>query len=388
MQIKRLPDDFVVEEHVHLPGQHGPYAYYRVEKRNLSTLSVRDEMASLLKVTPSYLSFPAFKDRSVVAVQYTSVRKRAPERLEGRGFVAERIAWGSRALRPTDLVGNRYTLTLRDLDAQQAAAIAPLVQTLGEKGLPNYFDDQRFGSFSTHGFIGKAILMRDAERAVWLYLAGPMAGDRREIRNFKRLVRTHWGQWGYLLHQAPQPSNFRSVLTFLKDNPQDHRKALNLIHDRLLSIYLVAFQSWIWDRILGHYLTSLGYTDPTILITGLDSPLPPALPEELLEMQLSMPNLTVRYPDAVLPSVEAVLGEEGMTLEDFKARILRRVYLPKGERFIWFKPSEVVVGDVTPDVVFPERWAVPVSFTLAPRQYATLLVKAIAAHLGVHVRVR
>ncbi|HQJ10614.1 MAG TPA: hypothetical protein PKY49_02015, partial [Anaerolineae bacterium] len=63
-------------------------------------------------------------------------------------------------------------------------------------------------------------------------------------------------------------------------------------------------------------------------------------------------------------------------------------YLPKGERFIWFKPSEVVVGDVTPDVVFPERWAVPVSFTLAPRQYATLLVKAIAAHLGVHVRVR
>ncbi|HPD41324.1 MAG TPA: tRNA pseudouridine(13) synthase TruD, partial [Anaerolineae bacterium] len=110
-------------------------------------------------------------------------------------------------------------------------------------------------------------------------------------------------------------------------NPQDHRKALNLIHDRLLSIYLVAFQSWIWNRILGHYLTTLGYTDPTILITGLDFPLPPALPEALLEMQLSMPNLTVRYPDAVLPSVEAVLGEEGMTLEDFKARILRRVYL-------------------------------------------------------------
>ncbi len=388
MQIKRLPEDFLVEELVHLPGQHGPYAYYRVEKRNLSTLSVRDEMASWLKVTPSYLAFPALKDKSAVAVQYTSVRKRAAETFEGRGFTAQRVGWGSRALRPGDLAGNRYTIMIRDLDAQQAAAVGPLLQSLGEVGLPNYFDDQRFGSFSTAGFIGKAILMRDAERAVWLYLAGPMAGDTREIRAFKRLVRTHWGQWGFLLHQAPQPSNFRSVLTFLKDHPQNHRKALNLIHDRLLSIYLVAFQSWIWNRILGHYLSTLGYADPAIVITGLDFPLPENLSDEVARMQLAMPNLTVRYPDALLPSVEAVLNEEEMTLEDFKARILRRVYLPKGERSVWFAPQDAVAGEPVEDVVFQGRWAVPVSFTLAPRQYATLLVKAIAARLGVHVRVR
>jgi len=388
MQIKKLPEDFLVEEQVHLPGQHGPYAYYRVEKRNLSTLSVRDEMAAWLKVTPSYLAFPAFKDKSAIAVQYTSVRKRAAETFEGRGFAAQRVGWGSRALRPGDLQGNRYTLMIRDLDAQQAAAIGPLLETLGQVGLPNYFDDQRFGSFSTEGFIGKAILMRDAERAVWLYLAGPMAGDTREIRAFKRLVRTHWGQWGFLLHQAPQPSNFRSVLTFLKDQPQNHRKALNLIHDRLLSIYLVAFQSWVWNRIFGHYLQTLGYAEPAIMITGLDFPLPESLPDALTQLRLSMPNLTVRYPDALLPSVEAVLKEEEMTLEDFKARILRRVYLPKGERPVWFQPQECAAGEPVPDVAFPGQWAVSISFTLAPGQYATLLIKAIAARLGVHVRVR
>lgn len=388
MQIKRLPEDFLVEEQVQLPGQHGPYAYYRVEKRNVSTLTVRDEMAARLKVTPSYLAFPALKDKSAVAVQYASVRKRAAEVIEGRGFVARRIGWGSRALRPADLLGNRFTIVLRDLSADEAAAIGTSLQTLSEKGLPNYFDDQRFGSFSTEGFIGKAILMRDAERAVWLYLAGPMAGDPREIRAFKRLVRTHWGQWGYLLHQAPQPSNFRSVLTFLKDHPQEHRKALNLIHDRLLSIYLVAFQSWIWNRILGHYLSTLGYTEPTIMITGRDFPLPESAPEALAHMQLAMPNLTVRYPDALLPSVEAVLAEEGMTLEDFKARILRRVYLPKGERSVWFIPQEVQIEAPVPDKVFSGRWARAVSFTLAPGQYATLIVKAVAARLGVYVRVR
>lgn len=388
MQIKRLPEDFQVEEQVQLPGQHGPYAYYRVEKRNLSTLSVRDEMATRLKVTPSYLAFPAYKDKSVVAVQYASVRKRAAETLEGRGFVAHRIGWGSRALRPGDLAGNRFALMLRDLDATQAAAIGPLLHSLGESGLPNYFDDQRFGSFSTEGFIGKAILMRDAERAVWLYLAGPMAGDPREIRAFKRLVRTHWGQWGFLLHQAPQPSNFRSVLTFLKDHPQSHRKALNLIHDRLLSIYLIAFQSWVWNRILGRYLHTLGHAEPTIIITGLDFPLPEKMPEDFTRMQLAMPNLTVRYSEALMPSVEAVLAEEEMTPEDFKARILRRVYLPKSERPVWFTPLDVTAGEPVADTVFPGRWAAPVTFTLAPGQYATLIVKAIAARMGVHVRVR
>jgi len=166
MRIKRFPEDFQVKEDLIFPGTSGAYAYYCVEKSGRPTLVVRDEIASRLKVTPSALVFPALKDAAAMTVQYASVRKRGPEEISGKGFSARRVGWGPRALRPRDLQGNRFTIVVRDLSEAEARALGPVLLDLEAHGLPNYFDDQRFGSLTEHGFIGKAILVRDAEKAV------------------------------------------------------------------------------------------------------------------------------------------------------------------------------------------------------------------------------
>lgn len=389
MRIKRLAEDFKVEELVDLPvNEGGAYAYYQVEKWGQPTLLVRDALADHLKVTSSNVVFLGSRDKNALAIQYASIRQRVPEVVEGADFVARLAGWGPRALRTSDLKGHRFTIVARDLPEAKARTVAEVMAEIVQDGMPNYFDVARFGSFSEEGFIGKAILMRDAEEAIRLYLSAPMAGDPREFRTFKQLVRSHWGQWGYLLHQAPRPSNFRSVLTFLKDHPQKFRKALNLIQDRLLSIYLVAYQSWLWNGILGRYLDEKTQPEFWIEVAGCRLPLTqkrPPLPEHF---RLSMPNLTAVYPPDLAPIVDAVLAEEGITLEDFKARVLRRVYLPKGERRVWFSPLEVEVGAPEPDGVFTGRWSIPVAFTLLPGHYATLVMKALAARLGESLRVR
>ncbi len=388
MRLKRLPNDFRVEEIIDLPEREGPYAYYRVEKRGITTIGVRDALAEKFNVTSSHVVFPALKGKGAVTVQYASIRKKGAELFRDKRFVARRVRWGPRALRPGDLRGNRFRIIVRDLDETQAAALGPELLHLGEVGLPNYFDDQRFGSLSPDGFIGKSILMRDSEEVVRLYLSSPMAGDTREVRAFKRLVASHWGQWGYLLHQAPRPSNYRSVLTFLKDHPQLYRKAANLIHDRLLSVYLVAYQSWVWNQILGTYLAGRVGEASVFSIARRALPAPREFPPELRNFELQMPNLTALYPPEFMPVVEKVLAEEAMSLEDFKARILRRVYLPKGKRAVWFKPEEVTCDPPAPDQIYAGRWAVQVNFMLGPGRYATLVLKALAAHLGAELRVR
>jgi len=386
MRIKRLAEDFKIEELVELPDEDGAYAYYRVEKHDKPAGIVRDGLAKRLKVTSSSVTFLSTKGKGAFVTQYASVRKRGPEMIEGDGFKAELVSRGSRALRDTDLQGHHFSIVVRDLDAQQAGRLGALLHTIATVGLPNYFDMARFGSYSEEGFIGKAILMREAEHAVRLYLSTSMAADSRDIRDFKHLVRTHWGQWGYLLHQAPRPSNFRSVLTFLKDHPQEFRKALNLIQDRMLFVYLEAFQAWLWNAILGQYLEESEKSDVWLEIAGRRLPLPEALSSVSEDFELSLPNLTAVYPPEFAPVVEAVLAENGMTSEDFKARVLRRVYLPKGDRRIWFAPSELEVQDPVPDELFQDRWRVLLSFTLTPEHYATLILKAAAARLGVGLR--
>jgi len=214
MRLKQIPEDFQVEELIELPlTEEGAYTYYRIRKIGIATLAVQNDLAERLKVTPSGLVFPALKDRHAVAVQYVSVRKRGPETVKGEGYIARQVGRGSRALRPSDLRGNRFTLVVRAIAPGLGKALADALLKLQSYGLPNYFDDQRFGSLTARGFIGKEILKRDAEAVLRMYLAEPMVGDPRNVREFKRLVTSHWGQWGYLLHQAPRPSNFRSVIT-------------------------------------------------------------------------------------------------------------------------------------------------------------------------------
>ena len=112
-------------------------------------------------------------------------------------------------------------------------------------GLPNYFDRQRFGSYAPgQGFRGKKILERDAEGALRAYLSQPFGGDPPEVRG-------HWGEWELLFEAAPPTC---AVCSFLKDHPTDFRKALNLVTPRLLSLWLSAYQSFLWNRAAGRHL--------------------------------------------------------------------------------------------------------------------------------------
>ena len=387
MQIKAQPEDFRVEELIEFPGEQGDHAYYRVEKRGLPTLVIREFMARQLHVRPSAIVVPALKDAKAVAAQYFSVQQRGPKTLEGQGFSAERVGWGPRELRASDVQANRFTVVVRDIaSAAEAERLGEAMVALGRDGLPNYYDDQRFGSYSEAGFLGKAVLLRDAEEVVRLYLAEPMIGDRSEVRKFKALAAEHWGEWEYLLDEAPRPSNFRSVLTYLKDHPQRFRKAANLIRNRLMTIYLSAYQSWVWNLILARYIEMGMEASPTtnISIIRHSFPLPAPLddPEALMAFEITLPRLTARYKGRVGAAAKAVLAAEGLKINDFKARILERAYVHKGERAIWFRPEDVTAASPIEDDRQAGRWAISVAFTLTSGSYATLVMKAAAAHCG------
>ena len=70
------------------------------------------------------------------------------------------------------------------------------LQAVSSDGLPNYFDDQRFGSVGFSGeFIGQAWLKGEHERALWLALAEPNPFDRSGDKTQKAILRECWGRW-------------------------------------------------------------------------------------------------------------------------------------------------------------------------------------------------
>ena len=388
MRFKVRPEDFIVEENLRLPfAQSGTFNLYRVEKRGVTTLEVQARLAAALGVPRSAVAFPALKDKDAVATQYASVKDGGPRHLEGPGFAAELIGRCVRPLRPSDLEGNRFTVTLRDLAPQEAVHIKERLAQVGRFGVPNYFDEQRFGSRTASGdFIGERILRRDAEGALRAYLVEPLAGDPPDILAFKGFAREHWGEWGALFERAPKPSNLRSVLTFLKDHPTDYRAALNLIPQRLLSLFLAAYQGFLWNQIAGLYLRSklegAGQSFSYLEVAGVKLPIHHELPNSPSQMSIPLPHLHAAFGDPELAAAaKEVLREEGLDWSDLKARILRKAYLPKGRRDLLAFPQGATLLEAAEDELFPGRHKLTLAFSLLPGSYATLVLKALASQL-------
>jgi len=397
MRIKIVPGDFVVEERANLAlvGA-GPWAIYRVRKVGLTTLQVQTRLASRLRLPRARVVFPALKDKDAVAIQYMSLPGGQAATIEGDGFVAQRVGYRLRPLTTSGLTGNLFTIVVRDLDEHETPCLAQRLRAASDEGVPNYFDVQRFGSFAPGwGYLGKAILKRDAEGALRAYLTRVFLADPRRVRTFKHRAESLWLNWAAMLKVAPKPSNFRSVLTYLVDHPNGYRKALNLIPQRLLSLYLAAYQSYLWNRIVATYLDQF-YAGPrcsqapqsagvrSLSIAGQSLPVHTELPghaaDLLSAMRIALPHHRAQFrPSPVARIAAHVLAEEDLSLVDLKARILTRAYMAKGDRPVLLMPQGIEVDGPFPDRRFPGRSALRVRFALPRGSYATLVLKAAAA---------
>jgi tRNA pseudouridine13 synthase len=391
VRIKTVPEDFRVEERIDLPRDpEGVYTLYRVEKRGVTTPSVERQLARALHRRPAAIHFPGLKDKRAVAVQYVTVKGGGPEQVEGRGFTARRVGRSAERLQPSHLTGNRFTVTVRDVDPTDAAAFGPTLARLSQEGVPNYFDQQRFGSQTRDGDLpGKRIFRRDAEGALHAHLAERLAGDPRRLRAFKQTAADHWEAWDLIFDAAPSPSNFRSVLTYLRDHPtagvperdRYFRRALNLVTTRVLRIYIQAYQSLLWNRIVARYLVrQLGEPPASVSIAQEALPFYLDLAGRVTIDAVPLPYHRARYRDPDLAAVvKEVLRQEGFELNDLKPRILQRAYLPRGSRPLLLFPADVSVADPVPDERFTGSHSVTLTFTLPPGAYATLVIKAVAA---------
>lgn len=152
--MRTTPEDFVVGE---LPGFEpsgaGEHLLLTIEKRGMNTGFAAKHIAQWAGVGEVAIGYAGLKDRHAVTRQRFSVhlpKKVAPD-LSTLDFAQgeERLTlvehtWHAKKLPRGALAGNRFVLTLRGVSGERAA-IEQRLHSIAERGVPNYFGEQRFG---------------------------------------------------------------------------------------------------------------------------------------------------------------------------------------------------------------------------------------------------
>jgi tRNA pseudouridine13 synthase len=384
MKLKRQPDDFQVEElPLVTPGNQGRFVFYRLSKRGMGTLEAVDAICRRWNLAGRRVSYGGLKDRHAQTVQYLTIVDGPERALHETSFDVEPLGRLAAPYGPAQFVGNRFVVVLRDLSGPAIERALAGLAALPRDGVPNYFDDQRFGSVGSGGeFIAAAWLRGDHERALRLALAEPNPVDRPGTKAEKAILRECWGRWPEAKARLGR-SHARSLVTYLADHPADFRGAFARLRRELRSLYFSAFQSHLWNQMLGRWIERLTRPEQRVNIAFKvgSLPIPHGLDPEhaaaLAAARIALPSSRMPLPDGPLgAAVQDVLEPLGLAWEDLRVKHLKDVFFSKGTRPALFFPDNLT-HSVARDEIYPGRQKLRLGFELPKGAYATLVVKRL-----------
>jgi tRNA pseudouridine13 synthase len=386
MKVKQQPEDFQVEELTDVvPVAAGPFSLYRLKKRRWSTPDAIQAIRRRWQLDFRRVSYGGLKDRHALTVQYLTILHGPKRDLTHHGFSLEYLGPLTAPYSSLDIRANRFRITLRSLKAADPAYARQGLDEVGRQGVPNFFDDQRFGSVGPSGeFVARAMVRGQPEEALRLALVAPYEYDRGVQKKEKALLSQHWGDWQGLKALLGR-GHARSLVCYLADHPGDFRGALERLRPELQGLYISAYQSYLWNRMLARWLHE---HCPSAHLVSIrlrlgDVPMHRNLEDEVVQalaaLTLPLPTSRSRLDpsDSRAALLEAVLAEEGLRLEQLKLKGSRKMFFSKGERPALCRPAGLSFQE-EPDELHTGKSKLILAFELPRGCYATLIVKRIS----------
>ncbi|MHB8051816.1 MAG: tRNA pseudouridine(13) synthase TruD [Methanoregula sp.] len=269
-RLRATAEDFIVEE---IPPERkqtsGPFLICRLTKKNWELQHAVKEIAKRLGISHRRIGWAGTKDRNAVTTQWISLYNVTPEQAAAvylKDITLEPLTQSNEGLSLGDLLGNRFDIVIRDPSPMDLAERVRSISETVAAGVPNYFGLQRFGAIRpvTHR-VGEWILKGDYEQAVLTYVGMEFPGEPDEIKAIRSAF-SETRDPAPALHALPVQMNYeRAMLHHLAERPGDYPGALQVLPPKLLSMFVSAFQSYLFNLALSRRIDD-GY--------ALDDPQP------------------------------------------------------------------------------------------------------------------
>jgi tRNA pseudouridine13 synthase len=252
-RLRTSPEDFLVEE-MPLPekgGTAGPYLICLLVKKNWELQHAVKEIAKRLGISHRRIGWAGTKDRNAITKQWISIYNVTAEQVTAihlKDITLEPLRQSNEALSLGQLEGNRFDLVIRDTQSPDLARQVQILTGTASDGVPNYFGLQRFGAIRpvTHR-VGEWILRGDFEQAVVTYVGQEFPGEVDPVKTIRSDFFTTRDPEPALRNLPVHMAFERSMLHHLYTHPGDYPGALKELPPKLLSLFVSAFQSYLFN---------------------------------------------------------------------------------------------------------------------------------------------
>ncbi len=338
-KIKQTHEDFKVKELKNIsPKESGGYMICLMKKKDYTTQKAVELISNFFRIKSKCIGYAGAKDRHAVTEQYISIKGNnfgkildfKTDRIELKfiGFSDSPICLG-------ELDGNEFEIAVRNLDDDEKSADA-LENFESNPSIPNYFDEQRFSKNNADA--GKALLRRDFRKAAELI-------------------------------SETNPS----VKTCLGKNKTDYAGAIRILPKKILLMYMHAYQSYIFNKILSAYIKSKSndYREVEYSLGKFVFPL-----EVVDNLEIPVVGFDTDNSSAVSDFVEEVLEEEKVSRRSFVMREIPELTCA-GDARDAFADVENFSYELADDELNEGKKKCVLKFRLHKGSYATIVVKRL-----------
>ncbi len=270
-EIRRHLEDFIVEELIPYGGgfrrvnelnlnrdEKGLFTHLVIRKEGIDTPETAQMIAQKLGISVDDIGYAGNKDKRAIAIQRMSVWKVTPWDLLRKLSKLKKIQilsiYPARyGVKLGDLWGNQFRIRIQNIKItkdQIFERIEQIKEEIRVVGVPNFFGPQRFGKRFISHLVGKALLMGQIKDAIMLYLSRTSQNEPAQIRAIREKI-CEEQNFRKSLEQIPKKYHYeRRILQFLSKRPNDFKGALSVFPRRILSLFIHAYQSLLFNKYL------------------------------------------------------------------------------------------------------------------------------------------
>ena len=382
VKIKSNPEDFIVKEAASLDlKDKGDFGVYLLEKRGWNTVDLLLRLSRELGMPFKDFSYAGRKDRHGLTFQHITIKGPRRAEVKEKDYSLRFLGFMDRPMGPDLIAGNGFEIAVRGLGEEEARRGLEAIEVVRRMGYPNYFDEQRFGSFDPRqGFFAEKVLKGHFEGALKIHLAlkghfrGDLKTDLALKGHFTGALKTDLAVAKAGPGKAscdPLARGPKAALALLRKIPRDE-----------LAMYFASYQAYVWNEVLRRIIKSIpglalqsykGSAGDYLFYTG---------PEEkdcryLKDLVLPACAGKTKMPDELSAGIYgSVLEENGIKPAMFNKLKLRQAFFKAFPRPAVVKPVGLEF-EVRDDGASPGKKKLSLRFSLPRGSYGTMLVKRL-----------